>query len=141
MTINLSAVADRKIALWQKIRDLAKDPEAMELLLELVGSNGSKGDSPIADQQLPLQPTAATIQPTLVNKVLEIIKSGGEYTVPVLVKQLHDVGWKFAAKDEVVSVGTAVRTLAERNAIRVVSAGSGRTPKVYAAMEKRGDNN
>jgi hypothetical protein len=136
MAIDLAAI-DRKINQWKRLRQLAEDPEVLEMLQELVSTNGNKPTPAAvgeAQGQLPIESAAA---PTLIGTVERLINTvPGEHTVPTLVQRLERMGWNFGADNHAVAVGTAVRRLGERKAIRLLRDSSGRRPKVYAALEE-----
>jgi hypothetical protein len=119
---------------------LTADPEMKAAFIAAI--QGSNGRSPKANTlQVSEVVVAPSIPPpgSLLRAVLDAAKSeSGQFTVAMLVEHMGNAGYKFAAQDAKIAAGSALKDLAGRGLIKVVSLGKGRRPTVYWAPKGEG---
>jgi hypothetical protein len=121
---------------------LVADPEMKAAFMAAIqGSNNGSPKTNAVREAGPNVPIAPSIPPpgSLLRAVLDGAKSeSGQFTVAMLVEHMGDAGYKFSAQDAKVAAGSALKDLAGRGLIKVVTLGKGRRPTVYWAPKGEG---
>ena len=125
---------DRKIALLQKLKELASDPEARNLLLEFVTNSGSNGHvSPSKTRK----PDASYGRGDLTEAVEKAcLTFTGRFTSRLIRQKLKEIGFVFAAKDPDVALYSVLRRLEDKELIERVAVGKPGKPSEYIVKEE-----
>lgn len=125
---------DERIAKLRQLRELITDPECHDLLEEIFASHN--GDEPIKTEN------SATARPnppitkeddSVVETVYKICRSNPEaFDIRWVLGAMRVMDFKFNSRDPHVTVGYALRKLAESGKIQVVRDSAGRRPKLYS---------
>lgn len=120
---SLTRKIDERIQKLVTLREMLSDPEMAQLAAEMLGPNSSNG-----------HPSDQTEGITVaVQKVIATLP--GKFTIRDVRKKLDGDGYKITAKNPSLAVGSVLKRLVGRHALRVVEDASGRSPKVYEVMK------
>lgn len=123
MANDLQKLLDDKIRKLQTLRDLADDPEMVEVLRALANANGN-GHKSETEASLkvwvPSPATRRTPRGFQKKKVLEVLESVSEpVTTDWIADQMHADGFEFKAASPPIAVNEALRTLVDEGKARV----------------------
>jgi hypothetical protein len=126
MPIDITKRIDEKIRKLEQLREFAADPEMRDLLTELVASNGNGNGNGASHTAAKKKGPKGTLSEMVRKACLDT--PGGKFTVPDLVARLHDMGYRFEAKDEAVAVYSSLNRLKDKGIVAVAEQGGPAKP-------------